>query len=100
MVDAISKVPHMKLQEVRESALALPKRSREKLAQELAESVMSEQDRDILYSRGKFKNPPGSERTEAEWKVEIKRRMEAHDRGEAKTVSGEVVMEWLRQRIK
>jgi putative addiction module component (TIGR02574 family) len=90
----------MKLQEVRESALALPRRSREKLAQELAESVMSEQDLDILYSRGKFKNPPGSERTEAEWKEEIRRRIEAHDRGEAETVPGEVVMEWLRKRIK
>ena len=67
MVDAIFKVPNMKLQEVCESALALPRRSREKLAQELAESVMSEQDLDILYGRGKFKNPPGSERTEAEW---------------------------------
>jgi putative addiction module component (TIGR02574 family) len=90
----------MKLQEVRESALALPLRSRAKLAQELTESVMSEQDLDILYSRGKFKNPPGSERTEAEWREEIKRRMEAHDRGEAKTVPGEVVMEWLRKRMK
>jgi putative addiction module component (TIGR02574 family) len=90
----------MKLQEVRESALALPLRSRKKLAQELTESVMNKEDLDILYSRGKFKNPPGSERTEAEWKEEIQRRMEAHDRGEAKTVPGEEVMKWLRKRMK
>jgi len=90
----------MRLQEVRESALALPRRSREKLAQELAESVMSKEDLDILYSRGKFKNPPGSERTEAEWEAEIKRRMEAHDRGEAKLIPGEQVMKWLRKRMK
>ena len=89
----------MKLQEVRESALALPRRSREKLAQELAESVMSEQDLDILYSRGKFQNPPGSERTEAEWKEEIKRRIEAYDRGEDKGAPWEEVRAQMEARI-
>jgi putative addiction module component (TIGR02574 family) len=74
--------------------------SREQLAKELAESVMNEEDLDIFHSRGKLKNPPGSERTEEEWEAEIKRRMEAHDRGEAKTVPGEVVMKWLRKRMK
>jgi len=88
----------MKLQEVRESALALPRRSREKLAQELAESVMSEEDLDILYSRGKFKNPPGSERTEAEWEAEIKRRIKAHESGEDPGVPWEEVLKETRQR--
>ena len=99
MVDAISKFPHMKLQEVRESALALPRRSREKLAQELAESVMCEQDLDILYSRGKFKNPPGSERTEAEWKAEIKRRIKAHESGEDPGIPWEEVRAEMEARI-
>lgn len=89
----------MKLQEVRESALALPRRSREKLAQELTESVMSEQELDVLYSRGKFKNPPGSERTEAEWKEEIKRRIDAYDRGEDKGVPWEEVRAQMETRI-
>jgi hypothetical protein len=89
----------MKLQEVRESALALPRRSREKLAQELAESVMSEEDLDILYSRGKFKNPPGSERTEAEWVSEIKRRIAALDSGEDKGESWEDVQKWMKERM-
>jgi putative addiction module component (TIGR02574 family) len=89
----------MKLQEVRESALALPRRSREKLAQELTESVMSKEDLAILYSRGKFKNPPGSERTEAEWREEIKRRMEAYDRGEDKGIPWEEVQAEMEERI-
>jgi putative addiction module component (TIGR02574 family) len=89
----------MKLQEVRESALALPRRSREKLAQELAESVMSEEDLDILYSRGKFKNPPGSERTEAEWKEEIRRRIVALDSGKDKGETWEDVQKWMKERM-
>ena len=88
----------MRLQEVRESALALPRRSREKLAQELAESVMSKEDLDILHSRGKFRNPPGSERTEAEWEAEIKRRIEAHASGEDPGIPWEEVLNEMRQR--
>ena len=80
----------MKLQEVRESALALPLRSRAKLATELIRSLED----------GPRGGPPGSERAEAEWKEEIKKRMEAHDRGEAKTIPGEEVMAWLRKRMK
>jgi putative addiction module component (TIGR02574 family) len=79
----------VKLQEVRESALALPLRSRAKLATELIRSLEVERP-----------GPPGSERTEAEWKEEIKRRIDEHDRGEAKTVPGEEVMKWLRKRMK
>jgi putative addiction module component (TIGR02574 family) len=75
----------MKLQEVRESALALPLRSRKKLVQELAESVLSEEELGNIS---------------AEWKKEIERRMEAHERGEAKTVPGEKVIAWLRKRMK
>ena len=80
----------MKLQEVRESALALPRRSREKLAQELAESILTE-ERPEYGSR--------SESVTAEWKEEIKRRMDEYARGEAKTVPGEKVMAYLRKRI-
>jgi putative addiction module component (TIGR02574 family) len=80
----------MKLQEVRESALALPLRSRAKLATELIRSL----------DDGPQGGPPSSERTEAEWKEEIKRRMEAIDRGEMKLIPGEVVMKRLRARIK
>lgn len=89
----------MKLQEVRESALALPRKSREKLAQELVESVMSEQDLDILYSRGKFKNPPGSERTEEEWRKELERRIADVDSGKDKGIPWEVVQKRMRKLI-
>lgn len=77
----------MKLKEVRESALALPERSRMKLVNDLIKSLMD-------------KSVPGSERPEAEWEEEIKRRLEAHDRGEAETVPGDEILEWLRQRMK
>jgi putative addiction module component (TIGR02574 family) len=90
----------MTVQQLRKSVLALPKRTRVKLALELADSAMTQEELDIFYSRGKFKIPPGSERSEVEWEAEIKRRIDAHDRGEAKTVSGEKVMAWLRKRMK
>jgi putative addiction module component (TIGR02574 family) len=81
----------MKLQEVRESALALPLRSRKKLAQELAESVVSKADWASCFA---------SKIIAAEWNEEIKRRMDEHARGEAKTVPGEKVMAYLRKRMK
>ena len=81
----------MKLQEVRQSALALPLRSRKKLAQELAESVLIEQEPGDSLHR---------ENIAAEWKEEIKRRIDAYARGEVKTVPGEKVMAWLRKRMK
>jgi putative addiction module component (TIGR02574 family) len=81
----------MKLQEVRESALALPLRSRKKLAQELADSVVSEEEWEDCFP---------SESIATEWKEEIKRRMDAYARREVKTVPGEKVMAWLRKRMK
>jgi len=90
MRDAICK-HDMKLQEVRESALALPLRSRKKLVQDLTESVLSEE---------KPKYGSHSESVASEWNQEIKRRMDEHARGEAKTVPGEKVMAFLRKRMK
>ncbi len=81
----------MKLQEVRESALALPLRSRKKLAQELADSVVNEEEWGSCFA---------SESIAIDWKEEIKRRMDEYERGEAKTVPGEKVMAYLRKRMK
>ena len=83
----------MKLQEVRESALALPLRARRKLVHELAESVTNEEGLGGLVKSMKY-----SKATTAEWKAEIKRRIDAYERGETKTIPGEKVMAWLRKR--
>jgi putative addiction module component (TIGR02574 family) len=77
-----------KPQEVRASALALPRRSREKLAAELIGSLQPSLAGD------------DTGRTEAEWKEEAQRRSVAVERGQMKLIPGEVVMKRLRHRIK
>jgi len=63
----------MKLQEVRESALALPRRSREKLVKYLAESLEDPH--------------PKLTKVEAEGLAEAEARIDAYERGELKTIS-------------
>ncbi len=63
----------MKLQEVRESALALPRCSRVKLVKYLAESL------EELH-------PPGPLRTESECLVEAEARIDAYEKGKLKTI--------------
>lgn len=64
----------MKLPEVRESALALPERSRRKLAE------------DLILSLGASQKSSGL-KSEAEWIAEAEARIDAYDRGELETVS-------------
>jgi putative addiction module component (TIGR02574 family) len=63
----------MKLQEVRESALALPRRSREKLVSYLAKSLEE--------------SGPKLAQVDAENLAEAEARIVEHERGEAKTIS-------------
>jgi hypothetical protein len=66
----------MKLKEVRNSALSLPERSRAKLLRDLVES---------------FK---GS-KSEADWVADAEARIDAYDRGELKTLSGEKFVRYI-----
>ena len=83
---------NMKLQEVRESALALPRRSREKLAQELTESVEIEQ---IMR-----KCPPGiMSEDDPNFKSIIKERIRAYESGEDPGIPWEEVRAEMEARI-
>jgi len=73
----------MKLQEVRESALALPVSSRRKLAEDLILSLGATQKNSGLKS-------------EAEWIAEAEARIDAYDRGELETVSLEEFVNHVR----
>jgi putative addiction module component (TIGR02574 family) len=64
----------MKLQEVRESALALPVRSRRKLAEDLIYSLAATGRHESLES-------------EADWITEAEARIDAFERGELETIS-------------
>jgi hypothetical protein len=81
----------MKLQEVRESALALPRRSREKLLHDLQESL----EEDKLNAR-----PPGvlSDRDPNFMKI-IKARLDAYDRVDDKGIPWEQVRDEMEARI-
>jgi putative addiction module component (TIGR02574 family) len=81
----------MKLQEVRESALALPRRSREKLLNELRQSLDDEKHPAC---------PPGvlSDRNPNFMKI-IEARLDAYDRGEDKGIPWEKVRAEMEARI-
>ncbi len=81
----------MKLQEVRESALALPRRSREKLLKELQQSL----DDESLHAR-----PPGVLSDDDPNLARIlQERIDAYDRGEDKGVPWEQVRTEMEARI-
>ena len=81
----------MKLKEVRESALALPRRSREKLLLDLQASLEEERLHDC---------PPGVfSEDDPNFLANIKERIDAYDRGEDKGESWEDVQKWMRERI-
>ena len=73
----------MKLQEVRESALALPVRSRRKLAE------------DLIYSLAASSKDQGQE-SEAAWIAEAEARIDAFERGELETISLESFIKHVR----
>jgi putative addiction module component (TIGR02574 family) len=82
----------MKLKEVRESALSLPRRSREKLARELFQSVENEQ---ALHAC-----PPGMlSEDDPDFQKIIQERINAYDRGEDKGVPWEEVQKWMKERM-
>ncbi len=82
----------MKLKEVRESALALPRRSREKLAKELFQSVESKSAWHAL--------PLGlPSEDDSDFDKILQARIDAYDRGDDKGVAWEDVQKWMKERM-
>jgi hypothetical protein len=73
----------MKLQEVRESALTLPLRSRRKLAE------------DLIFSLAPAKQSESPE-SQADWIAEAEARIDAFERGELDTISLESFIKHVR----
>jgi putative addiction module component (TIGR02574 family) len=84
-------VPIMKLQEVRESALALPRRSRQKLVRDLEQSL----DYDLVLHAC----PPGVlSEDDPNFEKILKARLRAYERGEVKGIPWENVLKRLKPR--
>lgn len=71
-----------KTAELTSAVLALPKRSRAKLAEKLLESLVEPVDNELLEL----------------WAAEAEARIDAHERGELRAISGEQVFRDLKRR--